>query len=84
MEDAASLKDVKGNFKHLKKLNISLYDCEEDSSDEEDDQEEAGVVGRSSVEVASFFLHSALDLEVIATKAINRKTSFYGRVFGKL
>jgi len=65
VEDAASLKDVKGNFKHLKKLNISLYDCEEDSSDEEEDQEEAGVVGRSSVEVASFFLHSALDLEVI-------------------
>ena len=66
MEDAASLKDVKEGFKNLKQLNISLYDCEEDSSDEDDEGwwEDAGVVGRASVEVASFFLHSALKLEV--------------------
>ena len=68
MEDAASLKDVKEDFKNLKQLNISLYDCEEDSSDEDDDQEDAGVVGRASVEVASFFLHSALKLEVQSIK----------------
>ena len=66
VEDAASLKDTKEEFKNLKQLNISLYDCEEDSSDEEEEQEDAaGVVGRASVEVASFFLQSALQLEVI-------------------
>ena len=65
VEDAASLKDVKEEFKHLRQLNISLYDCEDDSSDEEEEQEDAGVVGRASVEVASFFLQSALQLEVI-------------------
>ena len=65
VEDAASLKDIKEEFKHLRQLNISLYDCEEDSSDEEEEQEDAaGVVGRASVEVASFFLQSALQLEV--------------------
>merc|ERR1712192_152722 len=65
VEDAASLKDVKEEFKHLRQLNISLYDCEDDSSDEEEEQEDAGVVGRASVEVASFFLQSALQLEVV-------------------
>jgi len=66
VEDAASLKDIKEEFKHLRQLNISLYDCEEDSSDEEEEQEDAaGVVGRASVEVASFFLQSALQLEVV-------------------
>ena len=64
VEDAASLKDIKEEFQHLRQLNISLYDCEEDSSDEEEEQEDAGVVGRASVEVASFFLQSALQLEV--------------------
>ena len=64
VEDAASLKDVKEEFQHLRQLNISLYDCEEDSSDEEEEQEDAGVVGRVSVEVASFFLQSALQIEV--------------------
>ena len=64
VEDAASLKDIKEDFQHLRQLNISLYDCEEDSSDEEEEQEDAGVVGRASVEVASFFLQSALQLEV--------------------
>ena len=64
VEDAASLKDVKEEFKHLRQLNISLYDCEDDSSDEEEEQEDAGVVGRASVEVASFFLESAFRLEV--------------------
>ena len=67
VEDAASLKDIKEEFKHLRQLNISLYDCEENSSDEDDEQEDAaGVVGRDSVEVASFFLQSALQLEVIS------------------
>jgi len=66
VEDAASLKDIKEEFKHLRQLNISLYDCEENSSDEDDEQEDAaGVVGRDSVEVASFFLQSALQLEVV-------------------
>ena len=64
VEDAASLKDIKEEFQHLRQLNISLYDCEEDSSDEEEEQEDPGVVGRASVEVASFFLQSALQLEV--------------------
>ena len=64
VEDAASLKDIKEDFQHLRQLNISLYDCEEYSSDEEEEQEDAGVVGRASVEVASFFLQSALQLEV--------------------
>ena len=69
VEDAASLKDIKEGFKHLRQLNISLYDCEEDSSDEEEEQEDAaGVVGRASVEVASFFLQSALQLEVISVE----------------
>jgi len=65
VEDAASLKDIKEDFQHLRQLNISLYDCEEDSSDEEEEQEDAGVVGRVSVEVASFFLQSALQIEVV-------------------
>ena len=64
VEDAASLKDIKQEFQHLRQLNISLYDCEEDSSDEEEEQEDPGVVGRASVEVASFFLQSALQMEV--------------------
>jgi len=65
VEDAASLKDIKEEFQHLRQLNISLYDCEEDSSDEEEEQEDPGVVGRASVEVASFFLQSALQMEVV-------------------
>ena len=42
-----------------------MYDCqEESSSDEDEDEDENGLAGRANIEVVSFFLESAVNLEV--------------------
>ena len=42
-----------------------MYDCqEESSSDEDEDEDENGLSGRANIEVVSFFLESAVNLEV--------------------
>ena len=65
VEDAKILKNVRRDFKNLKELDICMYDCqEESSSDEDEDEDENGLAGRANIEVVSFFLESAVNLEV--------------------
>ena len=66
VEGAASLKPEPNSFRHLKHLNISLYDDEADSSSEEDDEDdEAGPTSRHTREIVDFFLHPNHCLEVV-------------------
>jgi len=67
VEDARILKNVQKDFKNLKELDICMYDGqeEESSSDEDDDEDESGLEGRFNIEVVSFFLESAINLEVV-------------------
>ena len=69
VEDAKILKNVRKDFKNLKELDICMYDSqEESSSDEDEDEDESGIKGRFNIEVVSFFLESALNVEVNTLK----------------
>ena len=69
VEDAKILKNVRKDFKNLKELDICMYDSqEESSSDEDEDEDESGIEGRFNIEVVSFFLESALNVEVNTLK----------------
>jgi len=66
VEDAKILKNVRKDFKNLKELDICMYDSqEESSSDEDEDEDESGIEGRFNIEVVSFFLESARNVEVV-------------------
>ena len=81
VEDADNLKNAWKDFKNLKELNISLYDCQDgSSSDEEEDEDDNGLVGKSNVEVVSFFLQSAVNLEASEKSLNSQKSVRYGQV----
>ena len=71
------VKQQKSEFEDLKEgmqalsqeLDICMYDSqEESSSDEDEDEDESGIEGRFNIEVVSFFLESARNVEVNTLK----------------
>ena len=51
-----------------------MYDSqEESSSDEDEDEDESGIEGRFNIEVVSFFLESARNVEVNTLKLCSER-----------
>jgi hypothetical protein len=65
LQDAASLASGPAAFPSLTHLNISLYDDEMESSDE-DEEVEAANAPRHTLDVMDYFLRSATNLEVVS------------------